>query len=435
MDRTAPTPAPSTPPSRGDGMDRRLERRWPRWLLPATALTALAGVIGTVAALNAKGEHTVSVLADRVRINEVRRGEFEDFIPVRGRVTPLTTVYLDAVEGGRVEDVLIEDGAMVEAGQLLVRLSNSRLQLDVIAREAEITQQRNNLNTLELELERTRLDHKRSLVEADYQITRLQRQVTRRRALSSDGHIADEELQILDDELAYWRRRREVRLEAQASDERLQAAHLLQIRDSVAQLELNLEIAHRNLDSLAVRAPIAGKVTAFALEVGQSVDGGERLGQIDHPSDFKLAVNVDEFYSNRVDIEQRATVAVDDRQYVLAVRKLYPQVRDGQFLVDMAFLDAQPAGIRRGQTLQAKLSLGDAAPALLIPNGAFYQDTGGAWVFVVSPDGRDATRRDVSLGRRNVHHIEVIAGLEAGERIITSPYMRFADVQRLELTL
>ncbi len=418
----------------GAGMDRKIESKIPKWVRPAGIAAAMLVFMAVAYFFFAPdGGRTLRLDGSRVTVSEVVTGTFEDFIPVRARVTPLKTLYLDAIEGGRVESIHVEDGAFVEANDLLVELSNTSLQLEVIAREAEVTEQLNNLNTIQLQLEQNRLDHKRNLVEIDWQITKLTRDVARKRELAQKGHVSDQDLELAEDELTYWTRRREVTLEAQETDERLQKAQMVQLEDSARQLQNNLALARKNLDSLNVRAPVAGLLTAFDAEVGQSLARGERVGQIDDPDQFKLVALIDEFYLPRVDIGQTAIVDVSSRRYDLAIAKIYPQVTNGQFEVDMTFAQGMPGDIRRGQTLQSRLSLGDPSQAVLIPNGAFYQDTGGNWVFVVAPDRSVAVKRPVHLGRRNARFIEVVDGLEPGEHIITSPYTGFLEMDRLEL--
>jgi len=416
----------------GVAMDRRIERRFPRWVRPAAvglALLLLAGIAWYV--LLPEPGRSLRLGAETLTVSEVSLGTFEDFIPVRARVTPARTVFLDAIEGGRVEQVFVEDGARVTADQPLVRLSNTSLQLDVISREAQVTEQLNNLNTLKLQLEQNRLGHKRDLVEIDWNITRLTRLVERRRSLAKDAGISQQELEATEDELDYYKKRRAVTLEAQASDESLRKAQVEQLDAQTVQLRKNLSFARKNLESLNVRAPVAGKLTAFSVEIGQSLARGERLGQVDDADHFKLTALIDEFYLPRMDIGQAADVVVEGTHYALRVAKIYPQVRDGQFKIDLTFVNATPTGIRRGQTLQTRLTLGDPSKALLIPNGAFYQDTGGNWVFVVAADGHQAVKRNVRLGRRNARFIEVLEGLEQGERVITSPYSGFTDMDRL----
>lgn len=417
----------------GAGMDRRIERNKfpPKRIAMFAAIAAVIAVVAWLMFGDDSGR-TLVIGEDKIVISPVSSGTFDDFIPIRGRVTPRQTVYLDAIEGGRVEERLVEDGAMVEKDQLIVVLSNTSLQLSVTQNEALVTEQLNNMRTIELQLEQNRLQHKRNLVELDYQIKRLERQVARFANLDSAGVAAKSQLEDAGDELEYYRNRRVVTLESQATDARLQETQLAFLQKSSIQLEQNLAFARKNLDALNVRAPVAGKVSGLDLEVGQSIQRGGRLGQIDDPDNFKLSASIDEFYLSRVDLGQRATLQSGGDEYSLSISKIYPQVTNGQFEVDLVFDGDQPEGIRRGQTMQARLTLGDSASAMLIPNGAFYQDTGGNWMFVVSGD--EAHRRPVRLGRRNSRYIEVIEGLEVGEEVIVSPYSAFREMDTLKLT-
>ena len=417
----------------GQGMDRQVTRKTPPWRYAgfgALALLLLAFAWWFVDTL--MGGRSLSVNSLRVTVSDVTVGTFEDFIPLRGRLMPRSTVFLDAIEGGRVDQVLVEDGAMVEAGELIAVLSNSNLQLVVLGREAEVTEQLNFLRTIELQLEQNRLSHKKNLVEIDYQIVRLERSLNRQRSLASENLISQSTIEELEDELKYYRDRREVTLESQATDARMQEQQMEQLRTAGKQLEESLALARQNLEDLNIRAPIAGKLSGFNIEVGQSIERGGRLGQIDDPEQYKLNVRIDEFYLGRVDLQQSATAEHKSRDLAVNVSKIYPQVKDGQFDVDMLF-EQQPEDLRRGQTLQLKLTLGDNTDALLIPNGSFYQETGGNWIFVVSPDGSEAVKRPVRLGRRNTDFIEVLDGLEAGEKVITSPYTSYSGLDRLVL--
>jgi len=417
----------------GQSMDRAVARRMPYGRMIAYAaggILALLFVWWLAGML--LGGRSLSVNAQRIFVSSVTTGTFEDFIPLRGRLVPRSTVYLDAIEGGRVEQVLIEDGVLVKAGDPIALLSNTNLQLEVLGREAAVTEQLNNMRTIELQLEQNRLSHKRNLVEIDYQIIRLNRSITRQRELAAKELVSQSTVDELQDELNYYENRREVTLESQASDTRMQAQQLRQLRDAGDQLQAGLGFARKNLDDLNVRAPVSGKLSGFNIEVGESIVRGGRLGQIDDPDGYKLNVQIDEFYLGRVDLQQHATADHSNRSYDLQVAKIYPQVNNGQFEVDM-FFNEEPVGMRRGQTMQLKLTLGDNADALLIPNGAFYQETGGNWLFVVSPDGTEAVKRTVRLGRRNTDFIEVLDGLEPGEKVITSPYTSYVGMDRLTL--
>ena len=418
----------------GVGMDRVVQKKrigWPRIGMGALALAVAALLIWLVS--DQLAPRTYNIDNSRVVVAPVTLGEFEDFIPVRGRVTPLKTVYLDVIEGGQVQRLYVEDGAMVSAGDLIVSLSNTSLQLDVTRNEAMVTEQLNNMRTIELQLEQNRLQHRRNLVALDYQIQRLTRQVERLSNLDFAGVAAKSQLEDSQDELAYYKARREVTLESQATDARLQETQLEFLRTTSKQLETNLSLSRQNLEALNVRAPVSGKLSGLDVEIGQSIQRGGRLGQIDDPDQFKLRVAVDEFYLNRVDLGQRAAMERDP-DFVLDVGKIYPQVKNSQFEIDLHYVGEQPKNIRRGQTIQATLTLGDSASALMIPNGTFFQDTGGNWIFVLNDDGTEAVRRPVRLGRRNVDYIEVLEGLEEGEEVITSAYSAYREMERLRLT-
>jgi HlyD family secretion protein len=425
----------TTPNKSGAAMDRTIEKR----KLPLKALT-IVGVLVLVAVLiglylwDQANARSFVIENSRVVVSPVVRGTFDDFIPIRGRVTPRKTVYLDVIEGGQVEQRLVDDGAIVKAGDLLVTLNNTSLQLDVTRNEAMVTEQLNNMRTIELQLEQNRLQHKRNLVEINYQIKRLMRQIDRLSSLDNAGLAIKSQLEDAEDELAYFNERREVTRESQSTDARLQETQLEFLQKSSTQMEGNLSLSRKNLDALNVRAPVDGKLSGLDVEVGQSIQRGGRLGQIDDPESFKLRVEVDEFYLNRVDIGQPARFEHGGHSFTLTVSKIYPQVINGQFELDLLFDDEEPDDIRRGQTLQATLTLGDSTTALIIPNGAFFQDTGGNWMFVVDASGNQAIRRSVRLGRRNSKHIEVLEGLEPDELVITSPYSSFKEMDRLTLT-
>jgi HlyD family secretion protein len=417
----------------GQGMDRKVQKKTP--------VGKKVGYVAAALLLVAFGwwfvdtllqGRSLTVNSQRITVSPVVVGTYEDFIPLRGRLVPRSTVYLDAIEGGRVEEILVEDGAIVEAGDPIVVLSNTSLQLEVLGREAAVTEQLNNMRTIELQLEQNRLSHKRNLIEIDYQIKRLNRAIARQRDLASKDLASRSSIEELEDEFAYYGSRRDVTLESQATDVRMQEQQLRQLKDAGQQLQTGLGFARKNIDDLSVRAPLPGKLSGFDIEVGQSIGRGERLGQIDDPNGYKLNVRIDEFYIDRVDLQQFAVAEHNGRDIELSISKIYPQITDGQFEVDMILTD-EPDGLRRGQTKQVRLTLGDNSDAILIPNGAFYQETGGNWIFVVSADGSEAIRRSVRMGRRNNEFIEVLDGLEPGERVITSPYTSYIDMDRLAL--
>ena len=431
---TSPQPVTSLKRAADGAMDRKVERRrftWPRILMGSAVAVLVVGVIYQFLATS--GVRSFAIASELVTVETAESGTFLDFVPIRGSVTPLNTVYLDAIEGGRVERVLAEEGGLTEEGQPILELSNTTLQLDVISREAQVSEQLNNLRNTRLAMEQNRLSLKSTLVEVDYQITRLTRLTERRADLFERGLIARQDYEDAADELQYFRNRREVTIESQEADERMRLAQIESLESAVEQLERNLEIARSNLDNLVIKAPIAGQLTSLDAEVGESKARGQRLGQIDDVDDFKVTALVDEFYVTRTRAGQTAEFDLSGETHRLEVIKVYPEIRDGQFEIDLAFVEAPPANLRRGQTLQIRVALGDSSEALLLPRGGFFQDTGGNWAFVLDESGEFAVKRNLRLGRRNPEYFEVLEGLEPGDRVITSAYSSYVGMDRIQL--
>jgi HlyD family secretion protein len=415
----------------GGAMDRVVERRRidKRVLIAGGAAAALLLVL--LFWLFAPRSDSQSVSADRLTIATVERGVFEDFLPLRARVTPLVTVYLDAVEGGRVERKLVEDGAQVAQGQLLAVLSNAELQLSTLEKQAEVEQQLNNMRSQELALTQTRNANLRDLNQAETDLAKARRQYELYKPLSERGFVSKKVFNDTKDDLTYQVQRLEILKRSIGQTEALQSSQLEQLRAAAASLNSSMGIARSSLGQLNIRAPVTGQLSGFEIQLGQSLQQGERIGQVDSAGADKLQADVDEFYLGRVAIGQRATADVNGKTYRLKVAKVYPQVRNGQFQVDLIFDGIEPGAIQRGQTVQAKLTIGDSSPAVLVPNGAFFNDSGGNWVFVVDKGGRSATRRPVQLGRRNSDVIEVLGGLSPGDRVITSSYSGLVDKDHL----
>ncbi|MES2444857.1 MAG: efflux RND transporter periplasmic adaptor subunit [Pseudomonadota bacterium] len=421
-------------PVTGSGMDKVVERRGiPMKVKIAGGVAALLLVIAAFLWFAPTGG-SQTVETSRLTVSEVKSGTFDDFIPLRARVTPLLTVYIDAVEGGRVEKMLVEDGATVAKGQLIAVLSNAELQLSTLARQTEVEQQINNMRSQELALAQTQLSNERAVLEADVALQKARRQYEREKPLADRGYVTAKQFADTADDYQYQQRRLAALRRSQTTDQRLQGSQLTQQQQAAQSMQSGLQIARENLDALNLRAPVAGQLSGFSVQVGQSLQRGERVGQIDSPGRNKLIAGVDEFYLGRVQVGQKAQIEINGKRFNTKVSKIYPQVQNGQFQVDLLFVGDEPADLQRGQTLQARLTLGDPTPARMIPNGAFYNETGGAWVFVVAPDGRSAVKRTVRLGRRNSDSIEVLEGLDPGERVITSPYTGFADKARLDLS-
>lgn len=418
-------------PVSGGAMDRVVEvkRIDKRYLIAGAAGAVLLLVALFLLFAPRSDSQTVSI--DRLTIAEAEQGVFEDFLPLRARVTPLVTVYLDAVEGGRVEQLMVEDGAQVVKGQPLAVLSNADLQLSTLARQTEVEQQLNNMRAQELALAQTRSANLRDLNQAETDLAKAKRQYDLYRPLADKGFVSKKVFNDARDDLTYQQRRFDILRRSIAQDEALQSSQLQQLRASTSSLNSGLAIARGSLSQLNLRAPVTGQLSGFSIQLGQSVQQGERIGQIDSAGRNKLMADVDEYYLGRVDVGQRATAELEGKTYRLRVAKVYPQVRNGQFQIDLVFDGPEPSSVQRGQTVQAKLTLGDSSRALLIPNGAFFNDTGGNWVFVVDRGGDSATKRPVQLGRRNNDFIEVIGGLKPGDRVITSSYSGLVDKDHL----
>ncbi|HYC03542.1 MAG TPA: efflux RND transporter periplasmic adaptor subunit [Azospirillaceae bacterium] len=417
------------------GMDKKIERksRFKRQHLIGAAVGAL--LLGTAGVFFAGGSGgtTVRVAEERLVVAPVTQGQFEDFIPVRGAVEPLNSVFLDSVEGGRVERKFAEAGQMVKAGQPLVELSNTDLQLEVLGREAQVIEQLNQLRTVELGLQTNRLSNKRELVEVEYKLVQLKRDLDRNAQLVKTNAVSQAKYEDTKDEFEYFQKRREVLQENIRVTDGMRTEQYEQLKAATVKLQENLEFARRNMENLVVKAPVDGQLTQLDAEIGQTMQRGQRLGRVDRIDGFKVAAQVDEFYLPRLEVGQTAEVQMGSTTTALRIAKIYPQVRDGQFRVDLEFAAEPPKDIRSGQTLQMRLKLGATTTAMLIPNGAFFQDTGGDWIFVVDGSGKYATKRRVQLGRRNAQSIEVRGGLEPGERVITSAYGDMARMDRIQL--
>jgi HlyD family secretion protein len=415
----------------GGAMDRVVERKRidKRILIAGAAGAALLLIL--LFWFFAPRADSQSVSKDRLTIATVERGVFEDFLPLRARVTPLVTVYLDAVEGGRVEKKLVEDGAQVVQGQPLAVLSNAELQLSTLEKQAEVEQQLNNMRSQELALTQTRNANLRDLNQAATELAKAKRQYELQKPLAARGFVSMKAFNDTKDDLQYQIQRLEILKRSIGQTESLQTSQLQQLRAAAASLNSSMGIAQSSLGQLNIRAPVTGQLSGFDIQLGQSLQQGERIGQIDSAGADKLQADVDEFYLGRVSVGQTAAADIDGKTYHLKVAKVYPQVRNGQFQIDLVFDGKEPASIQRGQTVQAKLTVGGSSRAVLIPNGAFFNDTGGNWVFVVDRGGNSATKRPIQVGRRNADSIEVLGGLEPGDRVITSSYSGLVDKDHL----
>ena len=422
----------STVAGGGQGMDRVIAKKtWtPRRILMGVGALLFVALIG-YGLWTTTGGTKLRVQTERLTISPATTGEFQEFISVIGTLEPVRTVFLDAAEGGRVEQIFVEEGAVMEAGEPILQLINNNLQLDLLNREAQFYETMNYLREARLAMEQNTLNLRQQLLDINYQITRLERQHTRNEELFTKDLISDEEYEQVKDELEYQVRSRELTLVSHKQDSLMRRVQVEQLEASVTRMERNLEVVRQNLENLIVKAPIAGQLTSLNAEIGESISNGQRLGQVDRLDGFKVNVPVDEHYLPRVNMGQDGRFSLSDEEYGLEIQKVYPEVQGGLFEVDMFFTEESPEGIRRGQTLRIRLELGDLSEALLIPKGGFFNTTGGNWVYVV--EGDQAVRRPIRLGRQNPQFFEVLEGLEVGDQVITSSYDTYGDAEILIL--
>jgi HlyD family secretion protein len=418
-------------------MDRPLQRPWWRkklWMQVGGVAGIAVLFMATLVLFIGPAQRSVRVAVTGVTIARVEQGAFHDFIPLRGKVVALNTIYLDALEGGRVEHVLAEAGDVVSQGQPLVELTNTELELDVLEREGRLVESITQLQAYETQLEQNRVANQKALAQIDYNIIRLHRSAGRRNVLVAAQAEPVELKDQVQDELDYDVKVRPMQEESNRKQEELRIQQLPQIQNQLEKLQQDLKITHNKLDNLTVRAPVTGRLTAMDLKVGENRNRGERFAEITPDTGYKLSADVDEYYLGRVQNGQIADVDNAGTTQALKVTRVYPQVTNGVFTVDLAFQGATPEGLLPGQALQGKLGLGADRTALILPAGAFLERTGGDWIFALAADGRSAQRRTIKIGRRNAEQVEILGGLAVGERAIISDYTGLERIDQLNLT-
>jgi HlyD family secretion protein len=410
-------------------MDTIVPRRRGRAI--ALALAAVLALLAGAFALWHWMPRGLQVAAGDLRIATVERGIFRDDIAVRASAEPLTAVMLDSVESGRIEEVHARDGDLVDKGQLLFRISNPQRNLELLARQSEYAQQISNMSTLRVAEQSNRTERQRRLDDLSFALEQAQKHVTRTERLAGQGFVSAVALEEAQDRRDKARRALALEQESNAAEDKVRGNALGRLEETIVGLATGLRLVEQTVDALAVRAPIAGRLTDFRLQVGESIVTGKRVGRIDDPQRFKLSALVDEYYLNRVSVGRLGTVVQDGKRYPVKVGTVYPQIKEGRFTAELLFTGGQPA-LSPGQSLDAQITLGEPAPALLLPNGAFVADSGAAWVYVFT-DAIHAQRRAIRTGRRNNAQIEVLSGLAPGERVIVSSYTAFGNSARLQL--
>jgi HlyD family secretion protein len=400
-------------------------------LLVMAVLTLIASAYGFSLSTSTARSHNVKLT--NVTITSVTKGVFIDALSLRGQVVPKKTIFLDTTAGGQVEERLVEQGEYVIKGQPLVRLHNTNLQLDVMSREAQVTEQLNFLRNTQMSMATNRLNLQRDLLEIDLQINHLSRRLKQTRPLVKKGVLAKDKLLALKDELSYYQARKTLNLTRQQQENSIREVQVAQLEDSAVMLKKNLLFARGNLDKLLVKAPVSGYLSELDVNIGESKSRGARLGQIDIPNDYKLVVRLDEFYLNQVQLNMPVKVELETGIIAAEVSKIDSRVQQSQFQIEVN-LPSETTKVKRGQSLNVDLMLSDNNNnALLIPRGAFFSTSGGNWAFVVEQNGERAIRRNIHLGKKNNDYFEVLSGLTVGDKVITSSYSHFDKAQQLNL--
>ena len=379
------------------------------------------------------GGSKLNVEKERISIATATKGVFQENIPVNGVVMPITTIYLDALEGGRVEEKFVEDGAIMKKGDPILRLSNTDLELSLVNQETQVYNLLTQMQISQNAARQNTINKLNQYTDVENGLIEARRLYELNKKLYDKDAIARQDLIKAENDFKYQKERMQLAKQILAQDSIAVKQEKGQVSSSYERTQNALELMRRKVADLVVKAPVDGQLTSLDAEIGQSKNKGERLGQIDVLSGFKVRVDVDEHYISRIYNGQTGSFDFDGKSYTLIIKKVYTQVTNGRFQVDMEFESEIPEGIRRGQTLQIRVALSQEKQALLIPKGGFFQQTGGNWIFKVSEDGSTAYKADISLGSQNTEYYEVLSGLEPGDKVITSSYDNYGEVQELVL--
>jgi HlyD family secretion protein len=383
--------------------------------------------------ISSGGNSKLNVDKERISINTANKGIFQENIPVNGVVLPITTIYLDALEGGRVEEKFVEDGAMMKAGDPILRLSNTDLELSLVNQETQVYNLLTQMQISQTAARQNTINRLNQKTDVENNLIEAERVYKLNQRLYEKGAIGKQELIESENNYNYQNQRMELAEEVLKQDSIATEQEMNQSKNSYSRTQKALELMRKKVEDLIVRAPVDGQLTSLDAEIGQSKNKGERLGQIDVVSGYKVRVDVDEHYISRIYTGQQGTFNMNNKEYTVEIKKVYTQVNNGRFQVDMNFVEEVPEGIRRGQTLQIRVALSQEKEAIMIPKGGFFQQTGGNWIFKVSEDGSRAYKVDIQLGSQNTEYYEVLQGLEPGDKVITSSYDNFGDIQELVL--
>ena len=370
---------------------------------------------------------TLRVDKDMLTVSTATKGEFNDYIRLSGRVQPMTTIQLSPQEGGIVEQILIEEGSPVKAGDAILVLSNDNLDLSILNSEAELAEKENILRNTQIQMEQQKLDVRQNELEYGIQVERLRRAYEQQKALYEDKLIAREDYLKAQEDYELARQKYELIRERSRQDSLYRGTQIDRMEESLENMLLNMQLIRKRKNSLIVKAPIDGELGLLDVVLGQNITSGTKIGQINSVGNYKVEAQIDEHYIDRVTEGLEATFERQGDTFSTVIRKVYPEVRDGKFQADFRFDGQQPDNIRSGQTYYLNLQLGQPEEAIIIPRGTFYQKTGGKWIYVVNKEGTKAVKREIHIGRQNPQYYEVLEGLEPGEKVITSGYDTFGD--------
>jgi len=401
-------------------------------------ILTIAGITGIVLLIGGSiyftsGKSKLDVDTERLTISTITKGPFQEFIPVNGTVMPLTTLYLDASDGGRVEQKYVEDGATLKVGDPIIRLSNTDLELSLAQEETQVYGNQTQMQISKSNAQQNTVTKLNSMAAADVAFKEAERVYKLDKDLYSKKAIGLQEYQSAVNQYEYQVSNKKLANQILIQDTAMVKQQDSQTKEQYAQMKSTLELLRKKVSDLTVKAPIAGQLTNFDAEIGQDKAKGEHLGQIDVLSGFKVRVGIEEHYLSRVFTGLKGDFEFAGKTYHLVIKKVFTLVANGQFNVDMAFVGPTPEGIRKGQTLQVRLALSDETTALLLPKGGFYQQTGGNWIFKVSEDGKKAYKTDIQINRQSPDYYELTSGLKEGDKVITSSYETYGDIQELVL--
>ena len=376
---------------------------------------------------------SLNVEKDKITVEAVTAGQFDDYIRVIGRVEPITTIYLDALEGGRVVNRFIEEGEMVKKGDVILKLENRELYQNILISETSLAEKENYLRTARISFEVDRIETKRSLLENQYRLTKAKRKYEQNKKLYQSGLISKEDFTQAEEDFQYERELILINKQKSKNDSLIKTKDVVQLEADMVKMRKTLALVQERLENLKVKAPVDGQLGMLNAEVGQQIGMGNRIGQINVLTNFKVQALIDEHYIDRVSTNLAGTLERQEKKFNLRVKKVFPEVREGQFKIDLIFSGVMPDNVRTGQTYHINLQLGEPAKAILVPRGGFYQSTGGQWIYVLDKSGKVATKRNIKIGGQNPQYYEVLEGLRPGDQVITSGYETLGNNDRLVL--